>query len=486
MLTSSLQFRQSVHSEKAVAVPQKSIIRSKAYASLTFILSDSISILTSFFITYYLFNASSITYVPHLISLKILILSSTCFMLSNYFIGLYPGYGIDPVDELRSIFYGTLLTTLLIFFFCTFKNSLTFQTMLFQLAFSFILFTTAATNRRYIRKIMLSTKWWGIPTVLYGSHENVRIMFEALRKQKEIGLIPRVLIESDETNYGIKDDNSDIEAIEYIGKNTNIDHIVIALTEKNSELIKNRIERITDSIKKISLVSDVSAIRSLWLSTRNLNILCKDHRSWTFTTKVEMLKTIFDKFCSIIFLIITSPLFLISSLVIIAESRGCILFKSIRIGKNGRLFNILKFRTMVENAENVLDEILRKNPDLKKEYYKYRKLNKDPRVTRFGRFLRRYYIDEIPQFINVFRGDMALVGSRPFLIKETKQMSDSGESLTKMRPGLTGLWQITDSYSATHEQRIIIDKYYIRNWSFFLDIFIIAKTITWVFKGKGV
>jgi Undecaprenyl-phosphate galactose phosphotransferase WbaP len=406
-------------------------------------------------------------------------------MLSNYFIGLYPGYGIDPVDELRSLFYGTLLTTSLIFFFCMFKSSLTFQIILFQLAFSFILFTTAATNRRYLRKMLVNTKWWGIPTVLYGAADDVRIMFEALQKQKEIGLKPRVFIESEEANFDFQNDNSDIEAIEYIGKNTNIDHLVIALSEKNNDLIKNNIDRIVNSIKKISLVTDISAIGSLWISTRNLNVLKGNDINLTFAPKTEILKTLFDKILSMIFLLITSPLFILSSIVILLESRGCIFFKSIRVGKKGRLFNILKFRTMVENAENVLDGILRKNPDLKKEYYKYRKLNKDPRVTKFGRFLRKYYIDEIPQFINALKGDMALVGSRPFLIKEVEQMRDKGEALTQMRPGLTGLWQITDSYSATYEQRIIIDKYYIRNWSFFLDIYIIAKTITWVFKGKG-
>jgi Undecaprenyl-phosphate galactose phosphotransferase WbaP len=485
MLTSSLQFRQRIHSEKAVSVPQKSIIRSKAYASLTFVLSDSVSILTSFFIIYYLFNVNSITYVPHFISFKIFVLSSTCLLLSNYFIGLYPGYGIDPVDELRSLFYGTLLTTSLIIFFCMFKNCLTFQIILFQIMFSFVLFTSAATTRRYLRKILLSTKWWGIPAILYGSAEDVRIMFDALQKQKEIGLNPRVFIESDENDFDFQEKNSDIEAIEYIGKNTNIDHLILALTNRNADRVKKDIDRISNAIKKISLVTDVSAIGSLWISSRNLNILYEKSYFLSITQKTEMLKNIFDKIFSMIFLLISSPLFILSSIVILLESKGCILFQSIRVGKNGRLFNILKFRTMVENAENVLDEILRKNPDLKKEYYKYRKLNKDPRVTKFGSFLRKYYIDEIPQFINVFRGDMALVGSRPFLIKEIEQMGDNGDSLTQMRPGLTGLWQITDSYSASHERRIIIDKYYIRNWSFFLDIFILAKTISWVFKGKG-
>jgi lipopolysaccharide/colanic/teichoic acid biosynthesis glycosyltransferase len=183
---------------------------------------------------------------------------------------------------------------------------------------------------------------------------------------------------------------------------------------------------------------------------------------------------------------ITSPILIISSIAIILESKGCIFFKSLRIGKDNHAFNILKFRTMIENADNILDEILRKNPDLKREYYKYRKLSKDPRVTKFGKFLRKFYIDEIPQFLNVLKGDMSLVGSRPFSRSEIEQMNEQSNHITKMKPGLTGLWQVTDSHSVTFEQRLKIDIFYIRNWSFFLDIFILAKTVTWVLKGKGV
>ena len=486
MLTSSLQYRQRVYSEKHVSVPQRSITRSKVFASFTFIISDSVSISTAFFITYFLFNISTITYVPQFISLKILTLSTTCFLLSNYFIGLYPGYGVDAVDELRSLFYGTFLTTSIIIFFCMFKNGLTLQTIFFQLSLSFILFTSATTNRRFLRKILMNTKWWGIPTMLYGSPNDVRVMFDALQKQKDIGLKPRVFIETEDNMLDYPDDNSDIEAIEYIGKNTNIDHLIIAISKTNKARVYNNISRISDSIAKITLVHDVSAIKSLWLSTRNLNVLDNKDDTLGLTSKSVILKALFDKVFSMIFILITSPFFFISSIVILLESRGCILFKSVRVGKDTKAFNILKFRTMVENAENVLDEILRKNPDLKREYYKYRKLNKDPRVTKFGKILRKFYIDEIPQFINVLRGDMSLVGSRPFLRKEVEQMSDKGRFLTQMRPGLTGLWQVTDSYSATFEQRTVIEKFYISNWTFFLDIFIIAKTISWVFKGKGV
>ncbi len=484
MLTSSLQFRQKVYSERTVSVPQKSIFRSKAYGSLIFLLSDSVSIITAFFLTYYLFSFSDFTLVPSVISFKILVVSGVCFMLSNYFIGLYPGYGIDSVDELRSLFYGTALVIFLIVIFCGFQNDLTVSIALFQLAFSFVLYTSAVANRRYLRKLLVNTNWWGIPAVLYGSSNDVKLMLEALICQKEIGLKPRVFIESDEISKSYNGDESDIAPLLYIADKTNIDHLVIALSDSNKKFIRENIYKLTGKIAKITLVPDTTAIKSLWLSTRNLNDLINDNKS-KLTSKNLILKNVFDKIFSIVFMLLTAPLFALCSIVIFLENKGCVFFKSIRIGKDNRAFNILKFRTMIDDAENILNEILHKNPDLKKEYYKYHKLSKDPRVTKFGKFLRRFYIDEIPQFLNVLFGDMSLIGSRPYFRKEIDKMGDINSIILQMRPGLTGLWQVTDSYTATFERRTLIDIYYIRNWTFFLDIFIIARTISWVLKGNG-
>lgn len=171
--------------------------------------------------------------------------------------------------------------------------------------------------------------------------------------------------------------------------------------------------------------------------------------------------------------------------IIKKENDGPIFYEQLRIGKNGKQFRIYKYRTMVMNADEKLGKYLAENPEAKKEYKKYKKLKDDPRITKVGNFLRKTSLDEFPQFINVLKGEMSLVGPRPYLHREKEDMGDVYDTIIKVKPGVTGYWQVNGRNDVSFDYRIYMDTYYIEHRSLIMDIKIIIKTILKIFKREG-
>lgn len=197
-------------------------------------------------------------------------------------------------------------------------------------------------------------------------------------------------------------------------------------------------------------------------------------------------KSIFDLVVSLVLLI---PLFLFFSVIAISvalSSPGPIIFTQARVGKNGKIFRIYKFRTMYEGAEEMMEELFEHRPDLKMEFEKSQKLSNDPRVTPVGRILRKTSLDELPQLFNVLRGEMSLVGPRPVTLEEFGfRYHEVGEDYCLVKPGMTGLWQVSGRSETGYELRIRLDLWYIRNWSLWLDIVILMRTVGVVLTRKG-
>ncbi len=170
---------------------------------------------------------------------------------------------------------------------------------------------------------------------------------------------------------------------------------------------------------------------------------------------------------------------------IFKEDDGPIFYEQLRIGKNGKLFRMYKYRSMVMNADERLEKYLEENKEARREYDRNKKLKKDPRVTKLGLFLRKTSLDEIPQFINVLKGEMSLVGPRPYLPKEKEDMGIYYDKIVKCKPGITGLWQISGRSGTTFQDRLNLEKYYIENKSFLLDIKILMKTFIVIIKKEG-
>ena len=199
----------------------------------------------------------------------------------------------------------------------------------------------------------------------------------------------------------------------------------------------------------------------------------------------SFLKRTVDITASAAALLLLSPVFLVTSLAIRKDSDGPAMFTQKRIGKDGKLFEIYKFRTMVPDADKKLFELLDKDEKAREEYKVNKKLKNDPRITKVGNFLRKTSIDELPQLINVLKGDMSLVGPRPYLPREKKDMGDYYNTIIESKPGITGLWQVSGRSNTTFEQRLEFDKEYTENKGFLYDMELLTKTVGVVVKKNG-
>ncbi|MCM8819716.1 MAG: sugar transferase, partial [Candidatus Omnitrophica bacterium] len=166
-------------------------------------------------------------------------------------------------------------------------------------------------------------------------------------------------------------------------------------------------------------------------------------------------------------------------------SEGPIIYSQKRIGKNGKEFNCYKFRTMYKDADKKLKELLEKDEKIKEEYEKYWKIKDDPRITPIGKFLRKTSLDELPQLFNVLKGEMSLVGPRPYLPQEWKFIEKESSIIHALPPGITGLWQISGRNEKDYNYRITMDSWYVKNWNIWLDIVILFKTLSVVIHRKG-
>jgi len=199
------------------------------------------------------------------------------------------------------------------------------------------------------------------------------------------------------------------------------------------------------------------------------------------------LKRLFDIFVSLIGIILLLPVLLIVKIsYLLNEDYDSIIFKQARIGKNGRIFELYKLRSMVSNADEILFKYLKSNPEAAQEYQENKKLKNDPRITKIGKIIRRTSLDELPQFINILKGDMSLIGNRPYLPREKKDMGEYYKYIVRSKPGLTGYWQVADMASDTSfANRLEMEKFYSLNMNLEMDIKIFFKTFKALLKGHG-
>ena len=220
------------------------------------------------------------------------------------------------------------------------------------------------------------------------------------------------------------------------------------------------------------------------LSNARTNLVSLQNRLKSRSRRV--VKFVFDIVVSILLLPVLLPVMAVIAWKISQEKSGKkILFEQERLGKDGKSFVCYKFRTMVDNGDEILSEYLKKHPEEQEYYEKFHKYRNDPRVTRIGEFLRKTSLDELPQIFNVLKGEMSLVGPRPYLLDEKEKMGDKFETIVSVRPGITGLWQVSGRSDVDFFDRLDIDVWYIRNWSLWLDIMILFKTVKTVLVREG-
>ncbi|WP_373529648.1 sugar transferase [Nostoc sp.] len=199
----------------------------------------------------------------------------------------------------------------------------------------------------------------------------------------------------------------------------------------------------------------------------------------------EFAKRLFDIVFSLSVLILFFPVYLILALLIAFSSDGPIFYIQERVGKNYKPFNCIKFRTMVSNADEILVQMMETSPQLRQEFESSFKLKQDPRITKIGRFLRITSLDEFPQFWNVLKGDMSVVGPRPLVAEELPKYGCHIDEILKIRPGITGLWQVSGRNDIPYPRRVQIDLHYVKCRNFWLDLWIILKTVDVVILPKN-
>lgn len=199
-----------------------------------------------------------------------------------------------------------------------------------------------------------------------------------------------------------------------------------------------------------------------------------------------MIKRCFDIVIGLIGTILLLPVSIIVKLgLMFTNDKGPLFFKQRRVGKNGKEIYIYKFRSMVVGAEDILKELMNKDIEIRKEYETNKKLKNDPRITKVGKFIRKTCIDEMPQFLNLLKGDMTLIGPRPYLFGELKDIGFKFREIVSVKPGITGLWQVSEKDDMSFKRRCTLDAYYANNLSLLLDIKIFFKTFLIIIGNKG-
>ncbi|MGF7399133.1 sugar transferase [Thermoanaerobacterium thermosaccharolyticum] len=407
-------------------------------------------------------------------------------LLVLYFKGIYEKNFSNVFEQISVIFEGLIYSTsLYIIISYSIKNTIFSRlTLGYFIILSLIFQIIGKYLLLYLRKLEYSKGKGLINTLAIGEIQTFsENLLKEINKKHEFGLnIIGVLSEHHENN-SFFNCIGDIKDLGKIIDKYNVKSIII--TSKIDD-----VEEIVDYclLKYISIYTLGNAIN---LMNYPVEIVFIEDtpvlkiKDVLISGTTARLKRLIDFTLSLLLITSLSPLLVLISILIKITSPGPILFKHKRLGLNGKLINVYKFRTMVVNAQEVLEKILSEDPDLKKEYEETFKLKNDPRLTKIGKILRKTSLDELPQLFNVLKGDMSLVGPRPIVLEEINMYKEYGKYLLRVLPGVTGLWQVSGRNDVDYEERIKMDMHYIMNWNLWLDINILFKTIPAVLKKDG-
>lgn len=328
--------------------------------------------------------------------------------------------------------------------------------------------------------------------LILGAGETGKLIVRALKKEPNYGYEILGFLDDDPEKQGMRIDGIKVHkgidrAAEYI-KGCNIEDLFIAMPGAGKERLQGLINGLQHKVERILFVPDIFGIA---VTGTNLQHFFHEE-AFAFEMKNNLsnpiniiVKRCFDiVMCVLMLLFLSVPMAIVAALIRL-DSKGQAIFSQERIGKTGSTFKCYKFRTMYEDADEKLTGLLDGNPEARREWETHWKLSEDPRVTRIGRFLRSTSLDELPQVFNVLKGQMSLVGPRPYLPREKQDMGDRDYTILLTKPGITGLWQVSGRSNTSYDYRMSLDSWYVRNWNLWLDIVILLKTVRIVMKREG-
>ncbi|MBF1759841.1 undecaprenyl-phosphate galactose phosphotransferase WbaP [Veillonella sp.] len=345
--------------------------------------------------------------------------------------------------------------------------------------------------RFIVGKILSKAGYLNIPVLLVGAGKTAELVKKSLDRMpiatyKIIGYV-----DDNPKSSTIAKEYSCLGAfsdVEHVIKDTGVQTVLICAPGLEPKKLVSLINRLQLLVKRVAFVPELFGLPTSNITARGMmeeqavvlrvqnNLARKSNR---------IMKRIFDIIATICGGILILPIFVMIALLIYLDSPGPIVFGHKRIGQGGKEFSCYKFRSMVPNAQEALEVYLKENPAAREEWERDFKLKDDPRVTRIGKFLRKTSLDELPQLWNVLIGNMSLVGPRPIVRDEIVKYGDYINDFYLVTPGITGVWQVSGRSDTTYEERVLMDSWYVHNWSVWIDIVYLLKTVLVVYKAKG-
>jgi Undecaprenyl-phosphate galactose phosphotransferase WbaP len=389
---------------------------------------------------------------------------------------------------LQGIFLSFTLMTLIIFASRSYQQ---FSRIVIILAgvFSLGFFPFSRLN---VKRLLAALGLWNKRILIIGTNGIARFAAEQIQENDILGYQIQGFLTKGDTAPGtkiVKDLKvlGNIGELEGLSRALGIKDVIIALPSIGKrqwvELVE-KCEKITETVR---VVPEIGSIFTVGVAIENLgdvlslSVARNLAKPWNI-----VIKRSFELVLAVFLTLLLFPFFLITVLAIKIDSRGPVFFNQERLASKNRTFKMHKFRSMHVDGDEKLADYLDCHPDVQLEWQEYRKIkNGDPRVTRVGRILRKFSIDEIPQLINVLKGDMSLIGPRPYLPQEKNSMGETFDFISRVKPGMTGFWQVRGRNILSFRERLLLDEYYIRNWSLWLDIVILLKTLKVLIKREG-
>jgi Undecaprenyl-phosphate galactose phosphotransferase WbaP len=340
--------------------------------------------------------------------------------------------------------------------------------------------------RAAVRQVGSKFAWWGHPVVVFGAGEMALALVRKLKSQPHFGLRP-VAVVTDQVVL------NDIEGVpvwgsEYLDRiaASGVKHAIVAAPELPQSEFAALIQQSGNAFPHLILILDTDLVWKVGAFTRDfMGILGLQVGNNLLNRGARIAKRTIDLVCAVVLTLLLMPLMVLISLLVLGESGFPIFYSHQRLGREGKHFRLWKFRTMAKNSTEILNQCLSNSDEMRREWAAYHKLRNDPRITRVGKWLRKTSLDELPQLWNIIKGEMTLVGPRPIVDAEVSKYQEVYSLYTKITPGLTGIWQVSGRNRTTYAERLAYDTYYVQNWSVWLDIYLLIKTVRVVLTGYG-
>jgi Undecaprenyl-phosphate galactose phosphotransferase WbaP len=405
-------------------------------------------------------------------------------------LGLYPGYGLDSVERLRRHVYSVCATVAILAVLAVgFQIGDLLSRLMLLLTFLGLLFI-APFAQYLIRRELKRLRLWGRPVIVLGYANTGAQSVDLLEREWGLGYKPVSLFNIQLTSAG-----EEVRPTAYIdtlaqamdeGRRRKIDTCIFAMPYTRREQLADLVRTASDDFEHIIVLPNLRGVTNSAVVARDLSgTLALEVKQNLLNPWAKRLKRALDLFGAVVGGFFICPLLLTIAVLIKLDSPGPVLFGHRRLGARDKHFLCWKFRTMYVDAERMLNECLQEHPSLQAEWETNHKLRDDPRVTRIGRFLRKTSLDELPQLWNVLRGEMSLAGPRPIVDAEVSKYDKDYELYRRIRPGMSGFWQVGGRSDIDYRTRVAMDAYYVRNWSVWLDIIILTRTVKVVLFDHG-